>query len=262
MTLIWEWIKRGYLRLIEPVADLLVRWRVSPNAITTIGTLCSVTAAAIFATGHIRLAGWVLGLTAIFDVLDGTVARRTGRSTVFGAFYDSTLDRIADGALLGGLAIFFARNNVLHGVPGEAGTPMVAVAILGIVGTFLTSYTRARAEALGIDAKVGIMQRPERITLLSAPQAFFGLALGGWVLIGIVSLLSLTAWVTAVQRIVFVYHVTKQAQDDHGANPVTELPTAVEAGDVRRPASERARPPRDSATDMNTRAKLGRAARP
>ena len=70
-------------------------------------------------------------------------------------------------------------------------------------------YTRARAESLGIDAKVGIMQRPERVTLLSAPQAFFGLVFNGWVLIAIVLLLSVTAWITAIQRIVFVYHATQ-----------------------------------------------------
>jgi phosphatidylinositol phosphate synthase len=208
MKILWEAIKRGYLRVISPVADWMVDRRVNPNTITTIGTLCSITAGVIYATGHISIAGWVLGVTAVFDVLDGTVARRTGRSTVFGAFYDSTLDRVADGAVLGGLTVFFARNNVLHSVPNWTSTPMIGVLLMGIIGTFLTSYTRARAESLGIDAKVGILQRPERVTLLSAPQAFFGLALGGWVLIAICLLLSVTAWITAVQRIQFVHKVT------------------------------------------------------
>ncbi len=202
MKNLWEWIKTGYLRLIEPVADFLVRRRVNPNTITTVGTVCSIVGGVIYATGHISIAGWVIGLTAIFDVLDGTVARRTGRSTTFGAFYDSTLDRVADGAVMGGLTVFYATS-ATHG-----SVPMVVISLLGIIGTFLTSYTRARAEALGIDAKVGIMQRPERVTLLSAPQAFFGLALGGWVLAGIVTLLSVSAWYTAVQRIVFVYRAT------------------------------------------------------
>jgi CDP-diacylglycerol---glycerol-3-phosphate 3-phosphatidyltransferase len=203
MMKLWEAIKSGYLRVIEPVADFLVRRRVSPNVITTIGTLCSMTGGVIYGTGHIRTAGWFLGLTALFDVLDGTVARRTGRSTVFGAFYDSTLDRIADGFVLGGLATFYALDLVHRSVP------MVVVCLLGIIGTFLTSYTRARAEALGIDAKVGLLQRPERVTLLSAPQAFFGLALGGWVLMAIVVLLCVTAWITAFQRIAYVYQVTR-----------------------------------------------------
>jgi CDP-diacylglycerol---glycerol-3-phosphate 3-phosphatidyltransferase len=210
MSGLWQAIQRGYLRLIEPFVDWLVARRVSPNAITTVGTLCYIVGGAIYATGHIRTAGWWLGLTAVFDVLDGKVARATNRSTIFGAFYDSTLDRVADGAVLGGLAIYFARNSTLGGVPHWAGTPMVALTLLGIIGTFLTSYTRARAEALGIDAKVGMMQRPERVTLLSAPQAFFGLALGGWVLMLIVVLLSVTAWITAVQRILFVRAVTAE----------------------------------------------------
>lgn len=203
---LWDAIKAGYLRVIAPVADLLVRYRVSPNLITTFGTICTMVAGAIFASGHIRTAGWFLGLTALFDVLDGTVARRTGRSTTFGAFYDSTLDRVADGFVLGGLAMFYGMNAV-HRSP-----IMLAITIAGLIGTFLTSYTRARAESLGLDAKVGIMQRPERVALLAAPQAFFGLALNGWVLAFIVTLLSVTAWITAVQRILFVYNVTRAAE--------------------------------------------------
>jgi CDP-diacylglycerol---glycerol-3-phosphate 3-phosphatidyltransferase len=204
MKRIWESIQRGYLRTIEPVADFLVRRRVSPNVITLVGTLCSVTAGIIYATGHIRTAGIFLGVTALFDVLDGTVARRTGTSTVFGAFWDSTLDRVADGAVLGGLMIFYATNEVHYSMP------MVVISLFGLVGALITSYTRARAEALGLDAKVGVLQRPERVTLLSAPQAFFGLAMGGWVLKLVVTILAVTSWITVVQRIRFVYNVTRE----------------------------------------------------
>ena len=108
MQSLWNAIQRGYLRVIEPVADWFVRRKVHPNIITTFGTLCMITTGVIFAMGHIRSAGWFLGLTALFDVLDGTVARRTGRSSKFGAFFDSTLDRVSDGALLGGLVVFYA----------------------------------------------------------------------------------------------------------------------------------------------------------
>jgi len=202
MKTIWEAIIKGYLRVIEPVAALLVKLRISPNTLTTIGTISTVSGGAAFALGHIRTGGFIIGLTAIFDVLDGTVARRTGQSTVFGAFYDSTLDRVADGALLGGLAFFYATNPIYHN------KPMLVVALLGIIGTFLVSYTRARAEGLGIDAKVGVMQRPERVVMLSVPQAFFGLVFNGWVLAGVVTLLALTAWITAVQRILFVRRAT------------------------------------------------------
>lgn len=206
MQQLWNAIQRGYLRVIEPVADWLVRRRIHPNTITTFGTFCTLVAGGIFASGHIRTAGWFLGLTALFDVLDGTVARRTNTSSTFGAFYDSTLDRVADGALMGGLVVFYAINK------RYGNDVLLVITLLGLIGTFLTSYTRARAEGLGIDAKVGMLQRPERITLLSAPQAFFGLALDGWVLAFIVTLLSVTAWITAVQRIHFVYRTTSKGE--------------------------------------------------
>jgi len=203
MKRIWDSIQRGYLRIIGPIGDWLVRRRVHPNTITTIGTLCTVIGGIIYATGHIRTAGWFLGLTALFDVLDGTVARRTGRSSIFGAFYDSTLDRVSDGAVLGGLVYFYAFS------PRYSSHVMLLVTLLGLVGAYMTSYTRARAEALGVDAKVGVLQRPERVTLLSAPQAFFGLALGGWVLAAIIVLLTVTAWITVVQRFIVVHAATQ-----------------------------------------------------
>jgi len=199
MKLLPDWLRSGYLRLIDPVADALVRRGVAPNTITTIGTLCAMASGVLYAAGWIRTGGWVMGLTALFDVLDGTVARRSGRSTAFGAFYDSTLDRVADGFVLGGFAVFFATR------PGGWSLAMVVVSVLGLIGSYLTSYTRARADALGVDASGGVLQRPERVVLLSAPQAFFGLALDGFVLSAILVLLTVTAWLTAAQRIRAVY---------------------------------------------------------
>ena len=206
MKLLPDWIKNGYLRLIDPVADWLVKRNVHPNTITVIGTLCTLVGGIIYGTGHIRTGGWFLGLTALFDVLDGTVARRSNTSSTFGAFLDSTLDRLADGFVLGGLAVFYATSQ-LHG-----NVPMLIVALMGLVGAFLTSYTRARAEALGLDAKVGLLQRPERVVLLSAPQAFFGLVFDGWVLGGIIVILTVTAWITVIQRVAYVYTATTRAE--------------------------------------------------
>ena len=233
--LVWQGIVRGYLRVIEPVADWMVARRINPNTITTVGTLSSVAGGVIYGSGHIMTAGWVVGLTALFDVLDGTVARRTGRSTTFGAFYDSTLDRVADGAVLGGLTYFYATS-VAHGNP-----VMVAVCLAGLMGAFLTSYTRARAESLGIDAKVGMLQRPERVVLLSAPQAFFGLLWGGYVLMGIVILLTVTSWVTAVQRIAFVYRATTGAPSAPSATaaPAPAAPAAPAAPPAGEPPRSR-----------------------
>jgi phosphatidylglycerophosphate synthase len=155
MKLLPDWLKNGYLKVIDPVANWLVRRGVHPNTITVIGTLCTIAGGTIYATGHIKTGGWFLGATALFDVLDGTVARRSNKSSTFGAFLDSTLDRLADGALLGGLAVVYALNPRHHNVP------MVVVCLAGLIGAYLTSYIRARAEALGVDAKVGMVQRPE-----------------------------------------------------------------------------------------------------
>jgi CDP-diacylglycerol---glycerol-3-phosphate 3-phosphatidyltransferase len=207
MKLLPDWIRNGYLKLIDPVADWLVKRKVHPNTITVIGTFCTLVGGIIYGTGHIRTGGWFLGLTALFDVLDGTVARRSNTSSTFGAFLDSTLDRLADGFVLGGLAVFYATSR-LHG-----SVPLLITALLGLIGAFLTSYTRARAEALGLDAKVGLLQRPERVVLLSAPQAFFGLVFDGWVLAIITIILTLTAWITVIQRVAFVYTATTRAEE-------------------------------------------------
>lgn len=231
MKEIYTWFVNLYLRLIEPVADMLVRWDVNPNAITTVGTLCTLTGAVMYGMGHIRTGGWIIGVTALFDVLDGTVARRTGKSTVFGAFYDSTLDRLADGGVLAGLAFFFATS------PAHRSIPMVVICFACLVGTFLISYTRARAEALGIDAKVGIMQRPERVILLCAPQAVIGLALGGLVLKGIIVLLTITAWITAVQRILYVRRVTLHPIEAAPLRVVSDVPQQPSIAATRRAQS-------------------------
>jgi CDP-diacylglycerol--glycerol-3-phosphate 3-phosphatidyltransferase len=206
MLRFWHAIKSGYIRLIEPVVGWFIRHRVPPNVITTLGASWACAAGVLFATGQIAVAGWTLGLTAFFDMVDGAVARRTGTSTVFGAFYDSTLDRLADGVLFGGLAFFYAS-----GTSHDSRT-MVVVAMTGLLATFLTSYTRARAETLGIEMRgVGMMERPERIALLAAPQAFFGLSFDGWILRLVVTLLAVTAVITFIQRVRHVARTTAAA---------------------------------------------------
>ena len=200
---LWQGIIAGYTRVVEPFIGLLVRWRVHPNTLTTIGTACTCAAGVAFGAGHISTGGWILSITAVFDFADGQVARRTGQSSVFGAFYDSTLDRVGDGFLFGGLIYFFAAD------PWHRSMPMVAAGLVGLIATFVTSYTRSRAETLGIEMKgIGMFERPERITLLAAPQALFGLALDGLVLRLILSFLSAAALVTATQRIAYVRWAT------------------------------------------------------
>ena len=217
MKILPDWLTSGYLKLIDPVADWLVERGVHPNAITIAGTIFMIAGGVLYGTGHIMIGGWLLSMTAFPDVLDGTVARRSGKSSQFGAFLDSTLDRVADGAVLGGLAVFYALNTPHRNLV------MVIVCIAAIIGSFMTSYTRARAEALGLDAKVGTMQRPERVVLLSAPQALFGLFFNGWPLMIIIVILTVTAWITVVQRMLYVYDRTRVADGrpapDRSAEP-------------------------------------------
>ena len=230
MRSLWDRVRKahvvfvttGYLRLMEPIAEVLIKLGISANALTTIGTLSTVGGGVAFAFGHMRIAGWIIGLTAIADALDGVVARKTGKVTVFGAFYDSTLDRVGDGALLAGLAYFYATHPVYHS------QPMLAVTLTCIVGTYLISYARARAEALGINAKVGVMQRAERVILLCVPQAFFGLALNGWILSGVVILLTVTAWHTAILRINYV-RVSTSVGIDPPLRVMTDKPASTSA---------------------------------
>lgn len=201
---LWHAIRDGYLRLVQPLVRGCVRLGVTPNTLTVLGTIACGISGAMFAAGWIHAAGWTLGLTAFFDVIDGAVARASGKASVFGAFFDSTLDRVADAFLFGGLAWFFAS-------PGPYHEPwMVGVALVALSAVQVTSYTRAKADALGVDLKgVGALERPERITILAAPQAFFGLALGGWVLRGVLILLALSALVTVVQRVRAVAAATR-----------------------------------------------------
>lgn len=226
MKILPDSLKNGYLRLLQPVADWLIRHGVSPNILTTVGTAFAVVGGALYATGHIRTGGVVLGLTGLFDVLDGVVARRTDRSSVFGAFYDSTLDRIADGAVLGGLAVFFATN------PVYGSTTMFVIALATLVGSFVIPYARARAESLGLHGKVGLLQRPERYVLLCVPMAFFGVSFGAVVLKAVIVFLFITAWITVGQRISAVYRATRPPQE---AQP-------VEGASLRGPAFAQAAP--------------------
>lgn len=194
----WHWIVRGYLRLIDPLVEGCVRLGIAPNALTLVGTAVAIAVGGMFAAGWMHLAGWTLGLLAFFDVIDGAVARRAGRTTPFGGFLDSTMDRVADGALLGGIVAFYAT----HPHPAGRGPLMLGVALVALVAIQLTSYTRAKADLLSVDlAGVGWFERPERITLLAAPQAFFGLRWEWGVFDLVVGVSAVAAVVTVGQRL-------------------------------------------------------------
>jgi CDP-diacylglycerol--glycerol-3-phosphate 3-phosphatidyltransferase len=127
--------------------------------------------------------------------------------TPFGAFYDSTLDRVGDAALFGGIALFFARG----GVPSPLMVWALSAALIALSATLIVSYARARAEGLSLDCKVGIAQRAERILGLGIPSLFIGAGPDGLVLLGIVALLAALSVITVGQRIAYVRRITRPA---------------------------------------------------
>ena len=207
MNVIPQRVKDGFVRAIGPMARALIRAGISPNAITTAGALVIVASATAFAVGEIRLGGFLLLFSGVFDLLDGQVARLGRRATDFGAFYDSTLDRVGESALFGGIALYFLRG----GVPPARVTLAVGLAIAALGASLLVSYTRARAEGLGYECKVGIAARAERVLLLGLPTLVFGPGRDGWLLFWIIGMLALATAVTVVQRVVHIGRVAGAA---------------------------------------------------
>ncbi len=149
---------------LEPLVQWLAERQVTPNQVTLAALVLSLLAALCIGAGWLRLGALVLIVAGLGDLVDGMLARTTDQASPFGAFFDSTLDRISEGVVLAAAAYRFASD----------GRPLlVTVVVLALLGSLLVSYTRARAQALGIDCKVGLMSRAERMVLLIA-----GLLLG------------------------------------------------------------------------------------
>jgi phosphatidylglycerophosphate synthase len=196
-----ERLQRSYLDGVRRVASNsiggLARTRVSPNALTAAGVLlCAAAAVVVYFEYRNELAAYWTGaglfiVGSILDILDGALARRSGKATPFGAFVDSTTDRMSEVFVLGAIALIFAR---------EDNEVALAFAVAAIAGSFLVSYTRARAEVLGLKGDVGIGSRAERVVVISA-----GLILAPWgALQWAIYLLTATAWITVLQRVLSV----------------------------------------------------------
>jgi CDP-diacylglycerol---glycerol-3-phosphate 3-phosphatidyltransferase len=180
--------------MLAPFVNLFVRLGVSPDVVTLVGTL-GVSFGALFFFPRGMVWEGVLFITAFVfsDLIDGAMARKTGRTDDFGAFLDSTLDRIADGALFAGLALFFAWQRESH-------LYLVLCLVILVMGA-VTSYARAKADHLHYDAKVGIAERPDRLVGMLVP-AFFADLFDLWILLDIALwALAVAATVTVVQRI-------------------------------------------------------------
>jgi CDP-diacylglycerol---glycerol-3-phosphate 3-phosphatidyltransferase len=153
-------IGRGATRIIDAMTRGLASLGVPPNILTTIGVSINMACGVLFGFGEFFWAGVVLIVANLFDMLDGNVARLSGRVTKYGSFLDSTLDRLSDMVAFFGIMIFYARNTPQHSVVN------LALAGTGMIASVLVSYTTARSEGLGVKANIGFLQRPERVVLL------------------------------------------------------------------------------------------------
>jgi CDP-diacylglycerol--glycerol-3-phosphate 3-phosphatidyltransferase len=197
-------VKQGYTTGARTLASRsivgLARTRVTPNALTTAGvTLCLAASVLVyFEYRHELLFFWlgaiVFVIGSVLDILDGALARAGGKTTPFGSFLDSTLDRVGEGAMLGAIALVFSR---------EGNEVALAATVAAIAGSFLVSYTRAKAEGLGLRGDVGIGSRAERVVVITTGLVFAPWGALQWA----IYLLTATAWLTVVQRIL---HVRKQ----------------------------------------------------
>ncbi|KGN38595.1 phosphatidylinositol phosphate synthase [Knoellia subterranea] len=202
-----------FTKLFTPMASLLLRLGVSPDVVTVVGTLgVSLGALIFYPRGEFLIGTLVITAFVFSDTVDGIMARRMERSSVWGAYLDSTLDRVADASVFGGLVLFYAgghnlRSDSAFGVrPGVMAALALACLILGMV----VSYAKARAEGLGMTANVGIAERAERLVAVLVTTGLVGWFLPEFFLTIVLALLALASLITVVQRML---EVRRQALD-------------------------------------------------
>ena len=172
---VWNKIKTNAYKALDPIINLLIKMRLTPNGITIIGFLITIVSAVILISGaelgikgdtrYITWFGIILLLAGVFDMLDGQLARKTNQMTKFGALFDSVIDRYSEMVMFFGIAYYLVSYHYfLSGV----------FAFIAMIGSIMVSYVRARAEGLGEDCKVGIMQRPERVLTIGISAILYG----------------------------------------------------------------------------------------
>lgn len=180
-------------RLFDPVARLLLRMGARPNHLTVLGLGVSVAAAYVFASGRLRGGAALLAMAGLFDFFDGAVARLAGSDSDYGAFLDSVVDRYSDVAVLLGVLVYYQQ----HGDTSGAVLTMATLA-----GTVMTSYTKARAQSIGVRCDIGIVERPERLIALIAGGTFH-------LLTPVMALLAVLTNFTALQRIIYTRRIAR-----------------------------------------------------
>jgi len=195
-------IQRMARQLMQWIVRPLIASPVTPNMLTVIGVLLSMVTAAVLATGHLLTGGVLVLLSGIFDMLDGGLARAKQMHSTFGAFYDSTLDRLSESIICFGLAYWFLVQEMHNAV---------LLVFIVIVGSLMISYARARAEGLNLECKVGMLARPERVVLLGGAlilERFVKLPGQFGILLVTLTVLAVFSFFTLGHRIWHVWRLT------------------------------------------------------
>lgn len=185
--------------VLAPVVRLAIRLGITPNRVTVTGFILVVVAAGLVAAGYLLAGAVILVVGSLLDAVDGALARATGGANAFGSFLDSTLDRAAEATLYGGIVAYYL---------GATAHPVgpVLLALAALAGSFMVSYTRAKAEGIGLTASVGLAPRTERLVLIVAGIALAGLGLG----IGLIVAIGIIAVLSAATTVQRIWHVWRQ----------------------------------------------------
>jgi CDP-diacylglycerol---glycerol-3-phosphate 3-phosphatidyltransferase len=186
-------------KVLDPVVNMLASANISPMLVSAFGLAFSIWGAVVVARGSLLGGGIFLLIAGLCDVLDGDLARRLERASPFGAFIDSMLDRVSEFVYFSGILIFVVRR------PDDIPAYEPVIILVALMGSVMTSYARARAEGLGIECKVGVMERPERVGLLA-----LGLVAGYKFLMAVMALLAVTTLITVIQRIAHVQKISSR----------------------------------------------------
>ena len=195
MNSLAELRKSAARRITSPIIQVIDKSKVTPDILTWIGLLINIAAGVIIAYNHLVIGGVLVLVSGLIDILDGALARATNRTTRFGALLDSTFDRLSEAAIFVGLVVLYI---------GKGEVLMPTLVSLAMVGSFLTSYVRARAEGLGLDCQIGLFTRAERVIIL-----VLGLVFSRFLLVAVVILVAFS-FVTVGQRMVYVWTNTKR----------------------------------------------------
>lgn len=217
--------------MVEHIMRPLARLGITPNMLTLTGLLLTIFTAGVIAFNHLRIGGLLVLGAGVFDMFDGAMARVSQKSSKFGAFFDSTLDRYSEAALLLGIIIYaqlhFPQQQMIG--PVHVADLIIWLTYVAAISSLMISYARARAEGLGLECKIGLLARPERVILLAV-----GLLIGQWALVWTMLVMALLTTITAIQRIIYIWQTTRPTQ----TTPTTTESSPIAGGRSQAQTSE------------------------